>query len=55
MYVITDDCVSCGICAGECPASAINEGADHYEIDQDACVSCGTCIDSCPNGAIEEQ
>ena len=25
-YVITDECVSCGTCAGECPVEAISEG-----------------------------
>ena len=27
-YVITDECVSCGTCAGECPVEAISEGDD---------------------------
>lgn len=31
-YVITDECVSCGTCAGECPVEAIAEGDSHYEI-----------------------
>ena len=31
-YVIGDDCVSCGACAGGCPVGAIAEGAEHYEI-----------------------
>ena len=30
-YVITDSCVACGTCAGECPAGAIAEG-DIYVI-----------------------
>ena len=25
-YVISDDCISCGTCEGECPAGAISEG-----------------------------
>ena len=29
-YVITDECVSCGTCAGECPVEAISEGDDKY-------------------------
>ena len=32
-YVISDDCISCGTCEGECPVGAISMGADHYEID----------------------
>ena len=39
-YVIGDDCVSCGACAGGCPVGAIAEGAEHYEIDADKCRLC---------------
>ena len=42
-FVITDNCVSCGTCAANCPAEAIDMGDDKYVIDQDKCVSCGTC------------
>lgn len=51
-YVISDDCVMCGTCAGECPSEAISEGDGKYVIDPDACVDCGTCADACPAGAI---
>lgn len=54
-YKITDSCVSCGTCQGECPVGAISEGADHYVIDADTCISCGTCASVCPTGAIEEE
>ena len=27
-YKITDECISCGACAAECPVEAISEGAD---------------------------
>lgn len=53
-YVITDECVSCGTCAGECPVEAIAEGESIYEIDADTCVDCGTCITVCPTEAIVE-
>ncbi|MEG1537041.1 MAG: 4Fe-4S binding protein [Clostridiales bacterium] len=52
-YVITDECVACGTCAEECPASAIIEG-DIYVIG-DECLECGTCVDACPTGAIIEK
>lgn len=51
-FFITDECISCGTCAGACPAEAIDMGDDKYVIDQDKCVSCGTCKDVCPVEAI---
>lgn len=54
-YVITDNCVSCGTCAANCPAEAIDMGDDKYVIDQDKCVSCGTCKENCPADAIVEE
>ena len=50
-YVITDECVCCGTCAGECPVEAISEG-DIYSINADICTDCGTCAEACPTGAI---
>ncbi len=50
-YKITEDCVACGTCMGECPTGAISEG-DIYKIDPNVCIDCGTCADACPMGAI---
>lgn len=53
-YVISDACVSCGTCAGECPVGAISEGDGKYEINPDMCVECGACAATCPTGSISQ-
>ncbi|MBQ7637305.1 MAG: 4Fe-4S binding protein [Clostridia bacterium] len=50
-FKITDDCISCGACAAECPVEAISEGDDKYVINEDVCIDCGNCADVCPVGA----
>jgi ferredoxin len=45
--IVTDDCISCGICAGECPAGAIPDDAPNTT-NTDACASCLHCIEVCP-------
>ena len=50
-YVINDDCISCGVCAGNYPVNAISEGDGKYVIDADTCIECGACAENCPVGA----
>ncbi len=50
-YKISDECIACGACAGECPVSAISEGDGKYVIDPETCIECGACADVCPVGA----
>lgn len=55
MYKISDECISCGSCAGGCPVEAIAEGDGKYEIDNNTCIECGACADTCPVGAIAQE
>ena len=50
-YAISDDCISCGACAADCPVEAISEGDGTYVIDAGTCIDCGNCADVCPVGA----
>ncbi|MBE5784216.1 MAG: 4Fe-4S dicluster domain-containing protein [Clostridiales bacterium] len=53
-YVITDDCVACGLCARKCPMDAITEGDDIYQINARLCVDCAACAEECPVEAIHK-
>lgn len=54
-YKISDDCISCGACAAECPVGAIHEGDGKFEIDPNKCTECGSCASVCPVGAPQKQ
>lgn len=53
-YVISDDCISCGTCQGECPVEAISQGDEHFVIDAAKCQDCGACAAVCPVEAISQ-
>lgn len=53
-----DSCISCGACAGACPANAItlesdlDRGTRRWGIFYGRCIFCGRCEEVCPTGAI---
>ena len=54
-FEVTDACISCGTCEGECPVGAISMGSDHFQVNEDTCIDCGACESACPVGAISEK
>lgn len=52
--LISDECITCGNCAANCPMEAITMGEVHYEVNPDECIDCGACELGCPANAISE-
>jgi len=52
-----DLCISCGLCARDCPAKAIEmvdvEGKKKPLFHLDLCIFCYQCAESCPRNAIK--
>ncbi len=47
-YIITSECIACGICADDCPVEAISEADEIYVINPELCTDCGNCAENCP-------
>lgn len=53
-YVITEQCIGCGLCQKNCPQQCIQEGIP-FRILQNHCLHCGLCFEKCPVQAIQNQ
>ena len=54
-HMITDECIACGACQGECPVAAISDGDGKFVIDPELCIACGACKSVCPVDAPTEK
>ncbi len=52
-YIITSECVNCGLCIDSCPVSAIIDGGTQYLITK-SCIGCGKCAKLCPVEAVKQ-
>ena len=50
--VVTEDCISCGICSELCPKGAITLRRGSIDVDMDKCILCEKCAIHCPVDAI---
>ena len=51
-YIISSDCMDCGVCEYMCPETAIFEAKNQFVIRKDRCNGCGECVPYCPARAI---
>lgn len=51
-HVISNDCVSCGVCEYMCPLGAIVETKNQFSILKRVCDGCAECVPYCPVRAI---
>jgi NAD-dependent dihydropyrimidine dehydrogenase PreA subunit len=51
-YIISADCMDCGVCEFMCPQDAIYEAKTQFVIRKERCNDCGECVPFCPARAI---
>ncbi len=51
-YMISTDCIHCGVCEFMCLRSAIREAPNQFVVRRGLCNGCGECAPYCPVRAI---
>ena len=51
-YIISTDCLDCGVCEYMCPEAAIFEAKRQFVINKALCNGCAICVPYCPVRAI---
>jgi MinD superfamily P-loop ATPase len=51
-FMISSDCVHCGVCEFMCPQTAIREAPNQFVVRRGLCNGCGECAPYCPVHAI---
>lgn len=51
-FKVSNDCISCGICARDCPIDAIKMTMDRPTWIKESCLLCLRCLHACPKNAI---
>jgi ferredoxin len=51
-YLISSDCMHCGVCEFMCPQSAIRDAPNQFVVRRQLCNGCGECVPYCPVRAI---
>lgn len=52
-YIVTDDCIGCGICSKVCPKSCIKIENKRANQDNANCLTCLACVNACPKKALK--
>ncbi len=52
VYIISTDCMRCGVCEYMCSDGAIQEAKRQFIILKNVCNGCGDCVQYCPAEAI---